>query len=279
MISPQELLEASTQSISDKENAVKLCPYKRINTKQGYSFITLHRRKAKKISASIELDVDWDRDEDLGFLKKVNCSINTQEKIKGNYCILYQDVIIFVSEFTSYTESMKQYQYKGMAVGIDKMPLIDSLNDNETFGYSCLDLVCQMDNYNILPEFLALELDLLQQGIFLVKVEDSESVDMITQTNGKLEQIKKDNINIRCINSSRTDVMKFIVNLLEFGKQYDLFGLIGDYQITEINNYDNYSNLRGIRYNISITLCYNISTIIEYKEKKISIIMFKTKES
>lgn len=278
MISPKELLEVSTQKIKDKQNLVKLCPYKRVNTKQGYSFITLLRRKAKNIEAAIQLDVNWDRDEDLGFLKVVNCKVNTQEKIKGDFCILYQDVIIFLQDFGSYTESMGQYEYGGQAVAVDKLPLIDSLSESEVFGYSCLDLLCQIDKYNVIPEFIALDLDLTTEGVYLAKVDDSTSVTMIKNSNEKLEQIKTDTVEIRAINTTRADLMQFVYELLEFGRLNNLFGLIGDYQIKEINNYDNYSNLRGIRYIIELSLCYNISIINEYLEKNISVIMFKIKE-
>lgn len=278
MISPQELLEASTQKLKDPKNSVKLCPFKRINTKQGYSFLTLLRRKAKNIQAAIQLDVNWDRDEDLGFVKDVNARVNTQEKIIGDYCILYQDVIIFLSAFSSYTESMGQYEYEGKAVAVDKLPLIDKLSADETFGYSCVDLLCQIDNYNVIPEFLALGLDLTTEGVFLAKVEDSESVSMLRKSTDRIEQIRTDILEIRCINVTRQNVMHFICDLLDFGKENNLFGLVSDYQIKEINNYDNYSNLRGIRYSIELSLCYNISSIIKYIEKNISVIMFKIKE-
>ena len=278
MIPPKELLDISTKQIQDKQNKVKLCPYKRLNTKQGYSFITLLKRKAKSIVASVELDVEWERDEDLGFLKKVNCRINTQEKIIGDFCILYQDAIIFLSDFGSYTESMGQYQYGGLAVSVDKLPLIDTEKENEIFGYSCLDLICQIDNFNVIPEFLALDLEATTKGVYLAKIEDSQSLTMITRTSEGLEQIKRDTVNIRGLNVPRKDLMIFIHSLLEFGLNNRLFGLNGDYEVREINNYDNYSNLRGIRYDVSLSLCYNIKTIIESQEKDISIVMFKIKD-
>ena len=279
MISPQELLQISTEKIADNKNSVKLCPYKRINTKEGYSFITLYRKKSKNISASIEISVDWQHDDELGYLKNTDVSINTQVKIKGDFCILYQDVIIFINEFSSYTESMGQYDYKGKALKLDKIPLVDgTLNSKDVYGYSCLDLISNVEGFNIIPEYLALTNMQLEEGIFLVKVDNSQSLTPIANTQNKLEQIKIDDLSIKAINVSRLKTMEFVTALLETGLHLNLYGLSGDYNISEINNYDDYSNLRGIRYEIRISICYNIYTVINEAQKNISVVMFKMRE-
>lgn len=276
MLSPTQLLEVSTQRISDKNNEVKLCPYTRLETKQGYNFVSLNRRKAKKISASIEVEAIWEHDEDIGYLRTVKCRINTLEKLKGNYCILYQDLVLFVNDFSSYTESMGQYQYNAKAVEIDKLPLIDYLNPNDKYGYSSLELVSSLDKYNVIPEYVALSDEFMKQGVYLVKVDDTRSISMLRQMpDGFIYQTRQDTLLFRCVNVTRDNVIKFIVDLLEFGQNEGLYGLIGDYNVREINNYDDFSNLRGIRYEVNITICYNISSLEEIKQKQISQILFK----
>lgn len=278
MLPPDKLLEISTEKILDNQNPVKLCPYTRLNTNQGYSFISLKRRKAKQILASIELDVSWEHDESVGYLKEVNSKVYTQEKIKGDYCILYQDAVIFLSEFGGYTESMGQYLYMGKAVRLDKLPLIDSNLHKESYGYSCVELLMMLEGYNVIPEFMSLDLDKLTEGIFLIKVNDSNNLTMIRRSDDILEQVRVDSINIKGINVSRKNLMRFVNDLVNLGRDYDLFGLVGDYQIIEMNNYDNFSNLRGIRYEIILNFCYNIHTLLDCREKHITTVMFKMKE-
>lgn len=278
MLPPDKLLEISTEKILDNQNPVKLCPYTRLNTNQGYSFISLKRRKAKQILASIELDVSWEHDESVGYLKEVNSKVYTQEKIKGDYCILYQDAVIFLSEFGGYTESMGQYLYMGKAVRLDKLPLIDSNLHKESYGYSCVELLMMLESYNVIPEFMSLDLDKLTEGIFLIKVNDSNNLTMIRRSDDILEQVRVDSINIKGINVSRKNLMRFVNDLVNLGRDYDLFGLVGDYQIIEMNNYDNFSNLRGIRYEIILNFCYNIHTLLDCREKHITTVMFKMKE-
>lgn len=277
MITPKELLDISTQKIQDKENAVKVCLYKRIKTDEGYSFIVLNRRKAKSIVATVELNIDWAHDEDIGYFKQINCKVNTQEKLKGDTCILYQDAVIFINDFSSYTESIGQYEYSGRAVSIDKLPLLDgSMSSDKVYGYSCLDLLTPFDECTVLPEYLSLDLKGSKEGIFFAKVEETKSMDMIHQYGDKLAQMKIDSLRISAVNVDRNTVMHFVPRLLEYG--YDLFGLSGEYTISESNNYDDYSNLRGIRYSISLKLCYNLYTINEIYSKNISTILFKMKE-
>ena len=278
MLPPDKLLEISTEKILDKQNPVKLCPYTRLNTNQGYSFISLKRRKAKQILASIELDVSWEHDESVGYLKEVNSKVYTQEKIKGDYCILYQDAVIFLSEFGGYTESMGQYLYVGKAVRLDKLPLIDSNLHKESYGYSCVELLMMLEGYNVIPEFMSLDLDKLTEGIFLIKVNDSNNLTMIRRSDDILEQVRVDSINIRGINVSRKNLMRFVNDLVNLGRDYELFGLVGDYQIIEMNNYDNFSTLRGIQYEIILNFCYNIHTLLDCREKHITTVMFKMKE-
>lgn len=278
MLPPDKLLEISTEKILDNQNPVKLCPYTRLNTNQGYSFISLKRRKAKQILASIELDVSWEHDESVGYLKEVNSKVYTQEKIKGDYCVLYQDAVIFLSEFGGYTESMGQYLYVGKAVRLDKLPLIDSNLHKESYGYSCVELLMMLEGYNVIPEFMSLDLDKLTEGIFLIKVTDSNNLTMIRRSDDILEQVRVDSINIKGINVSRKNLMRFVNDLVNLGRDYELFGLVGDYQIIEMNNYDNFSNLRGIRYEIILNFCYNIHTLLDCREKHITTVMFKMKE-
>lgn len=281
MTSPKELLNNSVQSFQDGVNEVKLCPYTRTEVSQGYNFISINRRKTKKIIASIELDVDWRRT-DLGYLKNVNASVYTQEKITGNYCILYQDAVIFINDFSGYTEKMGQYLYKGQAVTLDKLPLIDNgVSNKEIYGYSSLDLLMSFSDevYRMVPEYLPISLEDSQEGIFLVKIEETEAIDMLRTLKNKKFQTLLDTVTIKVLNKSRKDLIDFITDLINYSQTEELFGLVENYQISEENVYDDFSNLRGIQYQIKLKISYNIFTIQECEEKKISQVMFRIKNA
>lgn len=256
-----------------------LCPFKKAVNKQGYAFFTLLKESTESISASVELQGEWQLDNEAGFVKRVNCDIFTQKKIIGNYCILYQDAIIFIVNFVGYTEKMGTYHYQGRAVESTNLPLIDTLDSDSVYGYSCFDLIAEMPTYNILPAYAVADNDDFSEGLVVARISDSTDLTLIREEQNKLKQMRADDVSFYGINLTRAQLMQFLQQLFEWGRDNELFGLSGSYAISELTLPDDFIKIKGIRYLCKARICYNIEIEFETSRRTIDVVMFKMRDS
>lgn len=255
-----------------------LCPFKKVVNAQGYAFFTLLKDKAEAISASVELHGEWQLDNEAGFVKRVNCEVFTQKKIIGDYCILYQDAIIFLVNFTGYTEKMATYHYEGRAVEATNAPLIDCLDADSVYGYSCFDKVATLPDYNILPAYAVADNDSFSAGLIVARIDSSADLTLVRDTATKLQQMRKDDMCFYGVNLTRAQVMDFAHKLFEYGRDTETFGLSGSYAIGELTLPDDYLKMKTIRYYFKASVCYNIEVEKETSQRVINVVMFKMKE-
>lgn len=279
MATPKQLLQNAISQIQQAGDSVLLCPFKKIVNAQGYAFFTLLKKKAKPIIASIEMQGEWQLDSEAGFVKRVNCDVFTQEKIIGDFCILYQDAIIFIVNFIGYTEKMGTYHYQGRAVEATNLPLLDKLDSEAVYGYSCFDLIASMPDVNILPATAVADTDDFSEGLIVTRISDSTDLTLIREQGDKLKQMRIDNVSLYAVNYTRAQLMQFVHNLLEYGRDNGLFGLSGSYKINELTLPDDYLKLKTIRYVCNVNLCYNIEIEFETSRRLIEVVMFKMRDS
>lgn len=278
MPTPKSLLQNAISQIQATGDTALLCPYKKIVNAQGYAFFTLLKDKAEAISASIEMHGEWQLDNEAGFVKRVNCDIFTQKKVIGNFCILYQDAIIFIVNFAGYTEKMATYHYEARAVEATNLPLIDSLDSDSVYGYSCFDLIAKMPDYNILPAYAVADTDDFSTGLIVVRIDSSADLSLVREEGDKLKQMRKDDVSFYGVNLTRAQLMHFLRTLFEFGRDTETFGLSGSYETRELTLPDDYIKTKGIRYLIKVSVCYNIEIERESSRRTINTIMFKMRE-
>lgn len=278
MATPKSLLQNAISQIQAAGDTALLCPFKKIVNAQGYAFFTLLKDKAEPISASVELHAEWQLDNEAGFVKRVNCEIFTQKKLIGDYCILYQDAIIFLVNFAGYTEKMATYHYEGRAVEATNVPLIDCLDADSVYGYSCFDKISTLPDYNILPAYAVADNDSFSTGLIVARIDSSTDLTLVRDTATKLQQMRKDNVCFYGVNLTRAQVMDFAHKLFEHGRDTETFGLSGSYAIGELTLPDDHLKMKGIRYFFKATVCYNIEIERETSQRDIAIVMFKMKE-
>lgn len=278
MATPKELLQNAISQMQSTGDTVSLCPFKKIVNAQGYAFFTLLRDRAESISASIELHGEWQLDNEAGFVKRVNCDVFTQKRIIGDYCLLYQDAIIFIVNFAGYTEKMATYHYQGRAIEATNAPLIDKLDSNDVYGYSCFELLASLPDFNILPAYAVANTDDFSTGLIVARIDDSRDLTLIRDTGDKLKQMRIDTVSLYAVNLTRSQLMQFMQLLFEYGRDYELFGLAGNYEIRELTLPDDYLKLKGIRYLCKTNVCYNIEIAFESSRRVIDVVMFKMRE-
>ena len=275
MATPKSLLQNAITQLQAAGDTALLCPFKKIVNAQGYAFFTLLKDKAETISASIEMHGEWQLDNEAGFVKRVNCDIFTQKKVIGDFCILYQDAIIFIVNFAGYTEKMATYHYEGRAVEATNLPLIDSLDSDSVYGYSCFDLLAQLPDYNILPAYAVADTDDFSTGLIVARIDTSADLSLVREEGDKLKQMRKDDVSFYGVNLTRAQLMQFLHSLFEYGRDTETFGLSGSYETRELTLPDDYIKTKGIRYLIKVSVCYNIETERETSRRTINTIMFK----
>lgn len=278
MATPKSLLQNAISQIQAAGDTALLCPYKKIVNAQGYAFFTLLKDKTEAISASIELHGEWQLDNEAGFVKRVNCDIFTQKKVIGDFCILYQDAIIFIVNFAGYTEKMATYHYEGRAVEATNLPLIDRLDSDSVYGYCCFDLIAQLPEYNILPAYAVADTDDFSTGLIVARIDSSADLSLVREEGDKLKQMRKDDVSFYGVNLTRAQLMLFLHTLFEFGRDTETFGLSGSYETRELTLSDDYIKTKGIRYLIKVSVCYNIEIERESSRRTINTIMFKMRE-
>lgn len=255
-----------------------LCPFKKVVNAQGYAFFTLLKDKAEAISASVELHGEWQLDNEAGFVKRVNCEVFTQKKIIGNYCILYQDAIIFIVNFKGYTEKTATYHYEGRAVEPTNAPLVDCLDADSVYGYSCFDKVATLPDYTILPAYAVADNDSFGTGLIVARIDSSTDLTLVREEGDRLKQMRKDDVCFYALNFTRAQFMEFAHKLFEYGRDTETFGLSGSYDIGELTLPDDYLKMKGIRYYFKTSVCYNIEIERDTSQRVINIVMFKMKE-
>lgn len=278
MATPKELLQNAISQMQSTGDTVLLCPFKKVVNAQGYAFFTLLKDRAEPISAAIELHAEWQLDNEAGFVKRVNCDIFTQKKITGDVCILYQDVVIFIVNFAGYTEKMATYHYQGRAIESTNAPLIDTLDSASVYGYSCFELLAALPDFNILPAYAVADCDDFREGLIVARIDDSRDLTLIRDTGNKLKQMRIDNVSLYAVNLTRAQLMQFLQRLFEYGRDNELFGLSGTYEIRELTLPDDYLKLKGIRYLCKTNVCYNIEMAFETARRTIDVVMFKMRE-
>lgn len=279
MATPKELLQNAISQMQSAGDSVLLCPFKKIVNAQGYAFFTLLKDRAESISAAIELHAEWQLDNEAGFVKRVNCDIFTQKKITGDYCLLYQDVIIFIVNFAGYTEKMATFHYQGRAVEATNVPLIDNLDSASVYGYSCFELLVKLPEFNILPAYAVSDGDVFAEGLIVARIDDSRDLTLIRDTGDKLKQMRTDTVSLYAVNLTRAQFVQFLHKLFEYGRDNELFGLSGTYETCELTLPDDYLKLKGIRYLCKANVCYNIEMAFETARRTIDIVMFKMHET
>lgn len=275
----RELLNKSVEAFSNKLNKVEIIAFNRVYTKTGYNYIIPIKSKKKYITCSIELDVNYELSENIGYYKDIKAFVYTQEKLVGSFYLKYKDLYIFINGFDNYTESLSQYKYNGVAIRSDRVILLDKNISDTTYGFNCMDIITDIPNYTILPHYENISINDFKDGVILMGITEQESPTMLYKdlSNNSINQNLIDNVKFLLINIDRSKALTFLEDLQDFSLKNLNFGIVSNPIIKEIKDYDNVSNLRTIAYEINIKISYNVATLIEKEQKAVNKIIFCVK--
>lgn len=271
----KNLLNKANKAFKDYVNKAELIPYKRTYTNTGYNYIIPDTKNLKIIDCAINFSVDYTLSENIGYFKGIRVTIDTQYKIIGNYYMHYQDMIVFLNGYSSYTETMGQYQYEGVALRNDRVKLLDINLTNNTYGFSSLDIIIGIPSYVVLPRYETLSSKTFNEGVILADVVAQESLCLSQYSDISIDHPMVDDLRFTLINMTRVEAAKFLKSLMDYSLMSKEFGIISNPILKEGHDYDDVSNLRSILYEIEVKVSYNISIKLEETQKYIKNVIFR----
>lgn len=271
----KNLLNKANKAFKDYVNKAELIPYKRTYTNTGYNYIIPDTKNLKIIDCAINFSVDYTLSENIGYFKGIRVTIDTQYKIIGNYYMHYQDMIVFLNGYSSYTETMGQYQYEGIALRNDRVKLLDINLTNNTYGFSSLDIIIGIPSYIVLPRYETLSSETFNEGVILADVVAQEPLCLSQYNDISIDHPMIDDLRFTLINMTRVEAAKFLKSLMDYSLISKEFGIISNPTLKEGHDYDDVSNLRSILYEIEVKVSYNISIKLEETQKYIKNVIFR----
>ena len=187
----------------------------------------------------------------------------------------YQDMIVFLNGYSSYTETMGQYQYEGIALRNDRVKLLDINLTNNTYGFSSLDIIIGIPSYIVLPRYETLSSETFNEGVILADVVAQEPLCLSQYSDISIDHPMIDDLRFTLINMTRIEAAKFLKSLMDYSLISKEFGIISNPILKEGHDYDNVSNLRSILYEIEVKVSYNISIKLEEPQKYIKNVIFR----
>lgn len=273
------LLKASIAEFNDKVHKVLLVPFKRIFTKEGYSYLILDRLKSREVESAIHFGREYAVTEDIGRLHTTQVEFSTREKIdipntlfiyknmdtgkakvKSKKCDLEldgDDMVIFCKGFNGYNETMKQFMYEAEVLTADKLMMLKPFDD--VLGYSSFDIISQMPDYDILPRYAFIE-DKINDGVVLLNIEETTpiSLPIFDRANKRYVQSNYEDISFDLLNLDRLKIAKFADKLQQYSLDSNRFGVCSDIKIAELGNLQESAALRGPAVKISLKVSYAI---------------------
>lgn len=264
------LLKAQLSLAKSKEKQVYKIPFTRIYNKQGFAYIKIHEKKARKIRCAIELSKDY-TNEEAGRYWREDASVYSREPIDmENELLLYKcsspsgDLILFIKSFSVYNDVAKQYLYfaEGLREGKEGFiqPIVNVL------GYSSFDILASLPGYTVYPRHAYFDSCEGKQVFLNVFDRESAKFQKVGNDPGGLLAFEKAEFFL--VNYTRGEVLKFLTALDTFSINDRAFGFVSFPQIEEVNSLHEASALQNPIIKISFTLSYNLKREKEKESDK-----------
>lgn len=250
----QTLLKAALPPFTDKYEPIFAVPYKKIITAQGFSYIVKDESQKKPLKAVIHYSADYDINENAGNLKQIQATLTTRERLKGNVLIEYKGMILTPLNYSDINETIGSYDYACVGITADKLSLVNA--PKEAVGFSCFDLLWDMPNYDILPQYLGA--NDYNQGVVFLSIENQKAIGLPQEDSLGAWQLMQETAILRLINFNRLDFLKFYNNLLDYSEISGKFGIIGECEIKELNDIDSRAVIKSVAYELRVDLSYSI---------------------
>lgn len=252
----ETLLKSAIKDYKDINNQVLAIPYKRYVDNQGYSFIIKQPKKAFNLNCVIHIDTEWTIDDLLGNIRSVKVDLITRQRLTTNVLIEYENLVIFISSYDNYNETMGQYDYKGSAIKATDMILLKE--PTEIYGNSVFDKLVDYDKYKIIPKYLSK--NDWNDDVILAEVESKDTYNIPNSyvSQETLNQMKSDKVTFYLVNFSREKIMQFQNDLAEYSINFRTFGFLSNFNVKDDKLLDNNAVLKTIITTLEVDLCYNL---------------------